>query len=1842
VVVSECTRARGKLKSSIVQTASHHLVSKLFITSASLISIATLPAYAEMQAPAANALPTGGQLVAGQAAVSSAGNVMTVQQATQRAVLNWQSFDIGSQATVNFNQPNSSAVALNRIVGNSASQIYGRLNANGQVFLFNPQGTYFAPGSEVNVGGLLSSTMHINDNDFMAGNYKLSNPGGGIIETLGKISADSIALVGNNINNSGNLIATTVSLVSGNQVAVDISGNNLIRARIEDPALTASITNSGSIIATNVTMTTGQAKNALASVVNNSGIINATSLTQKGGEIFLEGNTVSNSGTIDASGATGGGSIMLMGDMQNGLVNVGGTLKAEALPSPFGIGAGGESADGGFIETSAARVKVANNVHISTLASNGNAGTWLIDPHDFTIAASGGDISGSTLIAQLAGGNVSILSSQGSTISGHGDINVNDAVSWIANTLTLTAARDININAVMTATGNSKLTMKTATANGADGTVTGGVVKVGMNSAGFTGRVDFGNRSGSDILKINNEDYFVINSLGVQNSNSGSDLQGIQGNLTRRYALGSNIDATATAGWNDAGVQEGFNPIGSNINTNPFTGNLEGLGHSITNLTINRLIEDVGLFGSVNHGNISNLQLSNANVTGIKNVGALVGSNTNGTVRNSYAGGSVAGSNSSVGGLVGINTNGTVSNSYAIANVTGLEHVGGLVGTNDGSVSNSYAGGSVTGYSNVGGLVGINSNSALAASVSNSYATGSVTGNSYVGGLVGANYYLVENSYATGSVTGATNVGGLVGYLSGGTYGAAVNNSFWDTQTSHQTTSAGGTGKPTAQMKQASTFSGAWDANVWNLSDGAYPTLKNMPSAGGSCDAIYTACWIAGTGGSWLDAFNWFHNYIPTSTDKVFIDVASSLATINLSGLTSNLSLVSLTSNESFTFNNAGHSLSISGNTNFSNNTLFTLDNGTVAFNGTTNLYDLALNGGTLDGSGTVNVNHSFSQTATSTINRTGAMTIVQAIGSLAFKAANVGELHLTAGSGDVTLGNINSSGSITINAGGGIAIATGKSVSSHGAIVLDADSNADGSGNIVANSGSSLLSNGGNITLSGGADPATGAARGTSSDHVGIRLVSASIDADGGNILMRGWGWDDSTAQNAQGIDIGAGSHILTSGTGNITLNGKGGSDSTGLTGHYNYGIQMNGVGTNGGASIVAANGNINITAVAGNGLHWNEGFFASDGAWVKTTGTGQIQLSGTGGSGTDADGRNYGVYLFGSSNAGVHTVIEGGGGVDITGIAGSGGNDNNGIYMSDLGGGAIVRAIGSGTVSMHATGSGDRGLYLSGHAQIVASTTGNNIKIETNGFYNNVGASVFDASGGRWLVWSSNANPFDASSGDFRNGLSYNFKQYNFTNINQAVLGSGNGFLYTLAPTVTPVLTGTVSKIYNGDDVATLAASNYTTTGTVDGDSVTLNTPSTGTYDDKNVTGSQTVNVSGIGIDAASNGSATVYGYGVTNSVSGAIGNITTKDITAVTGISAANKTYNGNTDATLNTSGAGFTGIVSGEDLNVGTATGTFNSKNVLTANTVNISDITLADKGTNLASNYNLTSSTASASANIIAKDITAVTGISAANKTYNGNTDATLNTSGAGFTGIVSGEDLNVGTATGTFNSKNVLTANTVNISDITLADKGTNLASNYNLTSSTASASANIIAKDISVSGVTGIDKEFDTTDVATVNVIDDRVLGDVLAYTNTATFDNADVANNKTVTVSAISLTGGADMGNYNLLLPSLPITTTANITGTQPVDNTTPEVKQELNNVVNATLIELDNTSTPPENNDSPPSEQTDGETAPVNPDAPVVTTTVQLLLLNPDKVAEVVTQEVPKGKVLTCSSN
>ncbi len=255
-----------------------------------------------------------------------------------------------------------------------------------------------------------------------------------------------------------------------------------------------------------------------------------------------------------------------------------------------------------------------------------------------------------------------------------------------------------------------------------------------------------------------------------------------------------------------------------------------------------------GLVGQNHSGTISKCY-AKGGASGHMYVGGLAGSNREGTIIDCYSTGGVSGTRSNVGGFVGSST-GTITDCYSTGSVVGDEYVGGLAGSNQGTITNCHSTGGVSGHYNIGGLVGRHSYGTMTkcfstgkvsgggkyvgglvgdneeSAISDCYSTSGVSGNMYVGGLVGRNRRAtINNCYSAGGVAGNEYVGGLVGYH----WQGEVTNSFWDLNTSGQLTSAGGTGKTTAQMQMKSTFTDAgWDFNtpVWAIYEGNdYPRL---------------------------------------------------------------------------------------------------------------------------------------------------------------------------------------------------------------------------------------------------------------------------------------------------------------------------------------------------------------------------------------------------------------------------------------------------------------------------------------------------------------------------------------------------------------------------------------------------------------------------------------------------------------------------------------------------------------------------------------------------------------------------------------------------------------------------------------------------------------------------------------------------------------------------------------------------------------------------------------------------------------------------------------------------------
>lgn len=300
---------------------------------------------------AAGPLPSGGNIVAGSGSIQQSGAGMAIHQGSDKLAIDWQSFSIGKGNTVEFVQPGAKSVALNRVLGSDVSVIQGALKANGQVFLVNPNGVLFTPGAQVDVGGLVASTLNLSTEDFLAGNYRFSGDSAASVVNQGNINAaqgGTIALIAAKIVNEGTITAHkgNVLLGAGRVVTLDLGGP--VQLEVKEGALQALIENGGAIRADagKILLTARAAETLASTVINNTGLIEARSLdigenglvtlmgdqgdvhvagridvssdTAKGGKIVVTGERVAIKGgaELNATGAKGGGEIYVGGSWQ--------------------------------------------------------------------------------------------------------------------------------------------------------------------------------------------------------------------------------------------------------------------------------------------------------------------------------------------------------------------------------------------------------------------------------------------------------------------------------------------------------------------------------------------------------------------------------------------------------------------------------------------------------------------------------------------------------------------------------------------------------------------------------------------------------------------------------------------------------------------------------------------------------------------------------------------------------------------------------------------------------------------------------------------------------------------------------------------------------------------------------------------------------------------------------------------------------------------------------------------------------------------------------------------------------------------------------------------------------------------------------------------------------------------------------------------------------------------------------------------------------------------------------------------------------------------------------------
>ncbi|MFX4282154.1 beta strand repeat-containing protein [Aliarcobacter butzleri] len=575
--------------------------------------------------------PTGGTVVSGTATINQNGNTTNINQSSNKAIINWQDFSIKSNETVNFNQPNSNSITLNRVIGNEKSVIDGALNANGQVWLVNSNGVLFGKNAKVNTAGIVASTKDISNEDFNKGNYnfkgnsKASIVNEGEIKSLANTHATFIA---NSVTNKGKIevYKGTINLVGASDVTLTLNENQNISLKVNKGVLDALVDNQNLIVANGgqIYLTTNAKDELLKGVVNHSGIIEASSLdelTQSEVILFAHG----------------------------GKANVDGSIIAK----------------NSFVETSGEKLNVTSNTKVV-------AKDWLLDPTNILIASTGGDVlTGDSVSATAIQNN---LETTNVHLQATNNITVNQNITWSTDKQLKLEANNINVNATINNTNSTNGGVYFLAANTTDKVVFDTNGKVVVNNVyqlqwinrALNGKYELGSNIDAGVTKIDTK-------WGTTGFNP-------IGNFSNRFTgtfdgLGFTISNLYTHRLTQ-------NYVGLFGVTNNST--IKNIG--LKDVDIRGIYYIGGLVGFNENGTILN-SYATGNVNGYSEIGGLVGKN-GGTISNSYTFGTVAGNNAT-GGLVGWN-NGTISNSYSSGSVTGQSGVGGLVGLSYGTISNSF------------------------------------------------------------------------------------------------------------------------------------------------------------------------------------------------------------------------------------------------------------------------------------------------------------------------------------------------------------------------------------------------------------------------------------------------------------------------------------------------------------------------------------------------------------------------------------------------------------------------------------------------------------------------------------------------------------------------------------------------------------------------------------------------------------------------------------------------------------------------------------------------------------------------------------------------------------------------------------------------------------------------------------------------------------------------------------------------------------------------------------------------------------------------------------------------
>ncbi|OYX77019.1 MAG: hypothetical protein B7Y82_11690 [Sphingomonadales bacterium 32-65-25] len=545
---------------------------RAFLASSALSLILVSPA-------AAQNLPSGGVVASGGAVISQTGSAMNIVQSTNKAVVNWQSFDISAGSSVKFTLPDSASITLNRVVGDDPSKIFGSLTSNGQIFLLNPNGVLFGATSRINAAGIVASTLSLSDDDFNAGRYVFKKNGSdAAVTNEGEIVVTGYAaLLASTVRNEGLISARmgTVALAGGDVLTLDLAGNSLVSVQVDAAVVDQLVENRGMIAAqdgrvimtlsserrlvdsaiasklqqaqaivdsgngrTNRIVAGGQIEAASVKIeggltgrVEASGSVSVQNLSGLGGQIDITGGdlVIADTAKIDASGRSGGGAINIGGGFQGadaGLLNARTTVVAAgASISADALNAG----DGGNVVVwSDKATRYAGNISARGGAAGGNGGFAEVSGKKFL------DFTGSVNLRApmgLAGTllldpyNLTISTSSSSNVTGT-DATGDDSVLAVSALVAALDAGNVVVTTGTNGTQDGNITVANAISWLSENTLTLRAAKnIGIN-ANILGL------SGSLVLEAGYLPDGTAQSTGIINLASGKSIRMLSGSLT--------------------------------------------------------------------------------------------------------------------------------------------------------------------------------------------------------------------------------------------------------------------------------------------------------------------------------------------------------------------------------------------------------------------------------------------------------------------------------------------------------------------------------------------------------------------------------------------------------------------------------------------------------------------------------------------------------------------------------------------------------------------------------------------------------------------------------------------------------------------------------------------------------------------------------------------------------------------------------------------------------------------------------------------------------------------------------------------------------------------------------------------------------------------------------------------------------------------------------------------------------------------------------------------------------------------------------------------------------------